>query len=150
MSFEANTYRVAAEEHVTVANRLYDMNRFVLAAYVAGLAVECILRAYRYRINPQFDARHSLNLLYKAARFAEFIPAGKQVEISAALGDVVTRWSNDHRYRSEAALRSFFKRANLHRGIKGDFVKENTRRIVNAATTIVILGVSRWNVSFKD
>jgi hypothetical protein len=54
------------------------------------------------------------------------------------------RWSNKHRYRSEAALRAFLKRGGFDRRIRGDYLKENARIVVNAAARIVNLGLLRW------
>jgi hypothetical protein len=66
-------------------------------------------------------------------------------EFAAHLDQVATQWSNSHRYRSERALRSFLKSAKLDRSVrKGDFLKELTRRMVNAATQIVVIGVRKW------
>ena len=63
MTFGASDYKIAAEEHVSAARELYVRQRYVLAHYVAGLAVECMLRAYRGRIDPVFYGRHDLYLL---------------------------------------------------------------------------------------
>lgn len=145
MDFTAEVYRTAADEHVTVAFELYQSGRYVLAHYVAGLSVECLLRAYRYRLDPAFDERHNLYLLAKAARFYDVVPQRETEKVSAALGAVIAQWQNNHRFRSESALRSFLVERKLYVGIKGDFVKENTRRIVNAAFEIVNLGSVRWN-----
>lgn len=114
-----------------------------MAHYVAGLAVECILRAYRYRIDPAFTARHDLRALYAESRFGERLAPEDAQRILAALAEVITRWSNSHRYRSEAALREYLRRAGLNG--KGKFVKESSRRIVNAALMLVDQGALRWN-----
>jgi len=147
MNFTADVYRTAAEEHVNAARQLYTMERYVLAHYVAGLAVECLFRAYKSRRNPAapFDEHHGLHELAEAGRFYDLVPE-KLAEIRAALGDVVTRWLNNHRYRSEGALRAFLKEKKLDRGLpRGtDVLKENSRRIVNAALQLVRLGVSQW------
>ena len=143
MSFTAEDYREAAAEHVNVARELYDRKRYVLAHYISGLAVECIFRAYYARLNSIFDKRHDLVELAKAAKFYDLVPE-KADEVRAALGVVVSQWVNSHRYRSEAALRRFLKEGKLDRGIKGNFVKENSRRIVIAASELVNLGVLRW------
>jgi hypothetical protein len=37
--------------------------RFHYTRYAAGLAVESMLRAYRTRLNPEFEERHDLELL---------------------------------------------------------------------------------------
>ena len=142
---DADTYKTAAAEHSTVAVELYQTGRFVLAHYVAGLAVECILRAYRYRIDPEFDARHDLDKLYKMARFADIVGPSQVERMSAAMELVLIQWSNNHRFRSEDALRKRFVKLGLYAGIKGDFMKELSRRIVNAAAEVVSVGVARWN-----
>jgi len=145
MAFNAEDYRIAAEEHVTAANQLYGLKRWALAHYVAGLAVECMFRAYRCRVNTQFDERHNLRDLARASGFLDIIPPERVEAILAALEGVVARWQNDHRFRSEAALRRFLVDNSLYLKIKGDFVKESSRRIVNAATELVNLGARQWN-----
>lgn len=146
MRFTADAYREAALEHVVVARELYDANppRYVLAHYTAGLAVECMLRAYRCRVTPEFDERHDLRALYKAARFDEIVPANLQEQIGTARSVIETQWQNNHRFCSEEYLRSHFRRLMLDRGIRGDFLKERTRQIVNAAFDIVNVGNRQW------
>lgn len=147
--FTADVYRAAAEEHVTAARELHEVGQYVLSHYVAGLAVECLFRAYRFRFDPEFDARHDLYALYRAARFDVFIPERMKPEMSAPLSEMFTRWRNDYRFRSAASLRAHLRKAEMNRSIKGDFVKESSRRIVEAAFRIVNLGVSLWNRSSK-
>ena len=151
MSITAETYILAAEEHLTAAQELYHpQGRYVLSHYVAGLAVECMLRAYRVRLDPEFDSRHDLQELYKLARFGDVVPDHQQEKIGAALGTIVLQWSNNHRFRSEDALRAWLRKKGLHQGIKGDFVKERTRRIINSAADIVTVGVGRWKILSKN
>lgn len=145
MAFNAEDYRIAAEEHVTAANQLYGLRRWALAHYVAGLAVECMFRAYRVRIDPQFDEKHYLGKLAKASGFLDIISSERVEVISAALSEVEARWQNDHRFRSEESLRRFLVERKLYLRIKGDFVKESSRRIVNAATELVNLGARQWH-----
>ncbi len=140
---EAETYREAAQEHSILATELHDAGHYVMAHYVAGLAVECILRAYRYRIGPVFDARHNLEALYAAADFGAVIAPDQEASVQTALAEVVRRWSNSHRFRSEQSLREYLKKANL--GRTGKYVRESSRRIVNAAVVVVDQGELHWN-----
>ena len=140
----AETYKEAAQEHKTLAVELHAAGRYVMAHYVAGLAVECILRAYQYRLNPVFSGRHDLQALYRDAQFASIVAPAEEQKVTSALIEVVRRWSNSHRYRSEWALRVFLRRANL--GQTGKFVRESSRRIVDAAIVMVDQGVLKWNV----
>jgi hypothetical protein len=121
-----------------------------LANYVAGLAVECMLRAYRLKVDPKFDARHDIDKLYRLARFADVVPTSEVEEVGAALGDVIALWSNENRFLSHTALRRRWTKRKLYDGIRGDFVKERVRRLVNAANKIVATGAARWNNSFKS
>ena len=152
MKFTAEAYRQAALEHVATGRELYDADppRYVLAHYVAGLAVECMLRAYRYRIDAEFDERHDIRTLYKAARFDEIVPPALQEQIGTARSIIESQWQNNHRFCSEEYLRSFFKRLALDRGIRGDFLKERTRQIVDASFEIVSLGNKQWTKSPKS
>jgi hypothetical protein len=141
---QAQTYYDAAVEHVTVAEELYESGRFVLASYVAGLATECMLRAFRHRIDPEFDARHDIDRLYKLAKFADVVPSTSADKLGAALETVIRLWSNDHRFLGAEALRRRWLKQKMHVGVKGDFLKERTRQLVNAADTIVTMGAARW------
>jgi hypothetical protein len=87
-------YRNAAIEHVTVARELYANGRWVLANYVAGLAVECMLRAYRHMMDPSFDSRHDMERLSKLANFMDIVPAHDVGALIAAMGCVISYWSN--------------------------------------------------------
>ena len=96
------------------------------------------------RIDPAFSSRHNLYELWTESGIGAVVPMKYAGRYGTVLADVATRWSNSHRYRSENALRAFLKRGKLDRGIKGDFLKENARRIVNAATELVTLGILKW------
>jgi hypothetical protein len=147
LEFSPEVYRQAAKEHAVAATALYSQGNFVLAAYVAGLSVECMLRAYQVRINPEFDARHDLLALYGNSRFRRIFPLGRAGDYSAMMGMIATLWSSAHRYRSERSLRALWKRMRFDRQVrKGDFLKELTRRMVSAAAELVTLGVQQWNV----
>jgi hypothetical protein len=136
--------REAAKERIAASLEMYRQNRLVEANYFAGLAVECVLRGYRVLISAEFDARHDLSKLFDLARFVDIIPHAAIEKMTAAMGDVISLWSNDHRFLSEFSLRKKWTRSRLFRGIKGDFVKERTWQLINAAEQIVSLGVARW------
>ena len=140
----SQVYVVAAEEHVTAAFKLLELREFVLAHYVAGLALECIVRAYRTRMTRVFDERHDLYELARAAGFFSLFPPHRTESLSAAFGTVVAQWINTHRFRSEDSLRKFLTERKLFSGIKGDLLYGRTRLIVNAAFDLVTLGVVEW------
>ena len=68
MEFRAEHYFRAALERMSQAQHLYREGKgnFALAMYSAGLAVECILRAYILkRGKKEFTSRHDVLLLWK-------------------------------------------------------------------------------------
>jgi hypothetical protein len=147
MSFNAEVYFAAAQERTKEIEDLYKARRYVLAHYVAGVAVECILRAYRFRRNPQFDARHDLYLLLHSSGMIHALRPDEIYAANSALASVSFRWANDFRYRSEADLRKHLKRIGADRGIKGNVLKENARRTMEAASSFVRIGVKAWKRS---
>ena len=146
----AIVYRDAAVEHVATAFQAYRDARQVPANYFAGLSAECMLRAYRHMIDPEFDARHDLDKLYQLAKFADVVPPERVPAFDSLLGTVIALWSNEHRFLSEAALRRKWKKMKLDRHIRGDFVKEWNRRLISAANELVTLGAAQWKSSFKS
>jgi hypothetical protein len=139
----AEQYKQAAEDRSAEIGRLYQMGLYALAIYVAGVAVECIFRAYRARKPSMMDARHHLHELSRNG-FREVLPPPQLTEFGTALTALSVRWTNSHRYRSDKDLRIFLKSAELDRRIKGDFLKENARIAAAAANTILKIGLSKW------
>ncbi len=142
--FRAEVYKSAAEEHVVVASELYDTGKYVLSCYVSGLSVECLLRGYRVLKDPEFDAKHDLKLLSKASGWLNYLPRHSIKEINEAINNLWIRWENAHRFRSIAEYRRYLHRRGLHQGIRGDFVKEQTRQALKGAELIVLNGVASW------
>ncbi len=137
-------YREAAEEHLERLEYLHDRGFYALSHYIAGVAVECVLRAHLVMVDPEFDARHDIIELRRGARFFDFVPHEAQESVAAALGEVTTRWSNNHRYRSGASVLRYLKTAKLDRRVKGDALKYSSHRIVSASIHIVTMGLLRW------
>jgi len=147
----AETYREASLEHIKAAPELWEAEQYVLANYVAGLAVECMLRAYVTRLHPErwAEAHHDLRLWYRDARFDLIVPDTKREAIGAARSDIQTHWNNRQRYSSSSLLKAELKRMKLDRGVKGNFLKELTRNTLDAAVEIVLLGEAQWKNSQK-
>ncbi len=67
----AEAYYKAARERINDADFLHTEGRFFLAMYASGLAVECLLRAFRVLRDPTFDARHDLWELWRKTALAD-------------------------------------------------------------------------------
>lgn len=111
--------------------------------------MECLFHAYRIRAGNDDTAKHNLALHAELGGFYDGM-SGRQRQATAALvGDVVSRWQNNHRYRSEEALRRFVETHKLYvvqgrSTVRYDIAEYNAKQLVNAATEIVTVGVTRW------
>ncbi len=104
MASTADTYRDAAKEHLGRAQALFEGGGYFLAHYLAGLAVECHLRAYLRRKTNVFNSRHDLRELAMESGYYQIVPAGELGEFSARFGLLNTRWRSNHRFYSERQL----------------------------------------------
>lgn len=145
MHFRPEHYLEASKERVFSAFLLYDSSRYADAIYLAGIATECVLRAYLLRKSTEFDKRHDLPVLMKQSSIADFIPAQLRHEFGASLTSIWKRWKNNYRYASMPRLSSEYRDMGLFAGIKGDPLKENARITLLSAEKLVNAGVLSWN-----
>jgi len=144
MRIEAADYVNAARERLRNAHLLYDAAEYSFALYAAGVAVEALLRAYIFRLEPKLEAAHNLRMLFNASRLHAFIAHPEHKQIGTAVADLFKRWRNDLRYTSNDRLRRRLKKDKLDRGIRGDFLKENCRIAIEAATSVIKIGAPKW------
>jgi HEPN domain-containing protein len=144
MRIEAADYVNAARERLRNANLLYEAAEYSFALYAAGVAAESLLRAFIVLLEPKLETGHNLKLLWKASKLRFLVSSAEFVEIDATITKLFNRWRNDLRYTSNERLRRRLKKQKLDRGIRGDFLKENCRIAILATTTILKIGVAKW------
>lgn len=156
MRLDADHYYQAAPERLRQAWRLYHQGEsYALAMYVAGVAVECMLRAYKLRKDSVIDERHNLVRLFETCGIMDSARKGRrQVEerthrLRTAIRAISFSWANDYRYTSEQRMRTHLRTLNLHLRIRGDWLKPNALQLLNAADTIVTAGTELWTLSRK-
>jgi len=136
---------------------------FSLAMYCGGLAVESLLRAFRWTEDPSFEGRHDLSDLLKASRLLriddEYMRRKNASEedihtsgvtLRAAMNEVVILWHNNLRFASEASLKAFLNNIGRLKGVKGDPLKKNALDLLSAAQTVVNRGVTLWTSKTKS
>jgi hypothetical protein len=68
MQFRSEEYFRAGAERMRQARIIHQAGEsYALAIYCGGLAVECILRAFRWEKDKSFEGRHDLEDLLKAS-----------------------------------------------------------------------------------
>jgi hypothetical protein len=144
---QAEVYLAAAKDTAVTAQFLHDSAHHAAAHYLAGVAVECLLRAYRVREDPEFDARHDVKELCRQSRFYTFVRADHAADVSEAVHVVWSRRQNDHRYRSQESLVSWLKGKRLKPADAGReaALRRSSERLIDAMHAIVQEGVLRWS-----
>jgi hypothetical protein len=159
MEFPPEHYFQTAIQRIRQAHHLYNEgSSFALAIYVGGVAVECLLRAFKGLRDPTFDERHDLLRLFAASGMMHIdwerlrrngwsdakIDEHLRV-LRVAVNDVVRLWANNYRFASEERLRSHLKQiTGYQRRIRGDYLKEQTRKFLESAQRFITMGVFQW------
>jgi hypothetical protein len=159
MEFTADHYFRAGVERMSQAQHLYREGEgfYALAMYAAGLAVECVLRAYIVRQNREFESHHDLLLLFresgildvdtdglKAKGLTNEQILGHQKDLWLSVNDVFILWRNNYRFASEARLLAHLKKMKLYKGVKGSVLKAKAYDLLKAAQRFIDKGVLQW------
>jgi hypothetical protein len=159
MQFSDKEYFQASLERMRQAKTLYaEGDAYGMAMYCGGLAVECLFRAFRTKVNPSFDSRHDLNALLKASgilrvddqymrnkgRSEKEIREAAQ-EFRGAINEVVVLWHNNLRFASEARLKTYLRKSHRVQGVKGNPLKKNAADLIEAAQRIINKGIVLWS-----
>ncbi len=158
MEIRPEHYFQAATQRMRQALLLFDDgSAYALSMYAAGVAVECLLRAFKGRRDMAFDDRHDLLRLFGASGMLrvdrdKLSKAGwsdAQIEehlrtLRAAVNDIYRLWSNSYRFSSEERLRSHLKKVTSYRKIKGDYLRVQARTLLNSAQRFIEKGVVQW------
>lgn len=158
MQFRAEQYYRVSLERMQQARRIHrDGAAFALAVYCGGLAVESLLRAFRWTEDTSFEGRHDLSDLLKASRLlriddeymrrkgaSEEAIHDSGLKLRGAMNEVIILWHNSLRFASEASLRAFLNKVGRLHGVKGDPLKKNAVDLLNAAQTVINRGVTLW------
>jgi hypothetical protein len=150
LSRRPNVLYLASIERMAAARRMADQkpHDYVLASYLAGLAVESILQALALRAGRAHDARHSLsNWLSKCPSTLHDALKG-----SAEWNEIVALWDNGIRYLSYDALLGYFRNKGFVKGKKGgveSVVRGVTKNLVDAAEMVQKKGLAIWLSSTK-
>lgn len=145
----------AAKEHFSALTKSFEPRaHYPLAYYLAGLTIECLFRAFSELTGGEHDSKHDLRRLAENGQFFQQLPQDQQENARAALGEVITRWRNNHRYKSITSLRRFLNEEGLYsvsgkQTIKGDVASHNWLVLEEATDTLLKLGIGRWEISKK-
>lgn len=140
----------ASLEHISALDELRRNGQWVLAIYVAGLAVECILQAIALHTGSPDDVKHDLRKWL--ARCPDRFQAAIQGQIPEQWSFLSLVWVNRLRYLSHEGLLGHLRALQLNRGIKGpgeSILKSNADRVIAAARDIHGKGAVTWRQTYS-
>lgn len=163
MQFTAEQYYRVSLERMKQARELYqDGMAYSLTMYCGGLAIESLLRAFRWTADTSFEGRHDLSELLKASRLLriddEYMRRrgasdediqSSGIALHAAMNEVIVLWHNNLRFACEASLKAFLNKLGRVKGVKGNPLKKNALDLLNAAQTVIDRGVTLWTSKTK-
>lgn len=140
-------YLEAAHERLQEARILRKSGRYGPSVYLAGVAAECILRAYRTREKRQFHERHDLAALLEGCNQRLF--GTRRRQLHSAITTLTKIWQNDFRYHSRQLLLTRFRKRKMTRTfegrrIDGDPLKFYCGVAIEQATKLVEIGDEKW------
>ncbi len=137
-------YRDAALERMGDANELKRLGRYPLAMYTAGVAVECMLRAFRHD-DREHQAHHDV-VAHLGACNRERLGERAWAKLRGPAQTVHLLWLNGFRYASEKRLRQHLSALRFYARVKkgSDTLKVACIDLIDAALQIVTVGDERW------
>ncbi len=110
--FRPEDYCDSGQARLAEARKALDCQLSGLALYLAGVSVECILRAH-LPSTIHFDGRHDLARIGGDAGFFDPSDGRGTLRRDAVLA-VVRRWRNNYRYMSDAKIARVLHAASLY------------------------------------
>ncbi len=115
----------------------------IFSLYCAGVAVECMLRAY---IIGEFDAKHDLEKLYEKSQLATLLEIKEKQKLSIAIKKINKIWDNNLRYTSEKRIKRLIGHEIVRSGCKdiNKYLDKYYSDIFDAADFIIKIGENKW------
>jgi hypothetical protein len=142
-------YRNAALDRMGDAGQLKRLDRYPFAMYAAGVAVECMLRAFRHP-DREHAAHHDV-VAHLAACDRERLGDRAWAKLRGPVQTVHILWLNNFRYADESWLRRYLNDLKYYERVKrgSDTLKVACIELIDAALAIaalaiVTVGDERW------
>jgi hypothetical protein len=140
----AADYRNAALERIGDAHELKRLERYPFATYTAGVAVECLLRAFRHP-DRDHEAHHDV-IAHLAACDRDRLGERAWAKLRGPVQTVHLLWLNSFRYLHESRLRKHLNEIKYYERVRrgSDTLKVACIELMDAALAIVTVGDERW------
>lgn len=118
----------------------------IFSLYCAGVAVECMLRAYIRIETKEFDSRHDLSQLFEKSKLALIISPEDKGKVTASITKIAQFWSNNLRYTSDTRMKRFIAHKIVRTKFKdiNKYLKKHNNDIFEATEIIIKMGETSW------
>ena len=149
MDFSAEDYRRGALERLDDARALGLANQWTGTIYLAGRAVEGMLRAIMRLKTSVNDSRHDLRALLASVKKLGLIVDQADDRLYVSINQLAVIWQNDLRFASRERFMKFIKSAKLDRDLKRNVnaVEYWGKQILNLCDEIIKRGEIIWTRS---
>lgn len=131
----------AARERIGDAATLHAQGHYVAATYLSGVAVECMVRAYRGRQDPEFEGRHDIRTVMRSSGIMDFIREDEQKAFAAHIGTICSFCKNNLRYAETSRFESWIN----PKGLAPRTAVRVSTLVYQSATYVGTRGERRWN-----
>jgi hypothetical protein len=126
------------------ATQLKRVERYSFAMYAAGVAAECMLRAFRHQ-DREHAAHHDV-VAHFGLCDGERLGERALTKLRGPVQTVHLLWLNNFRYSHEERLRKYLNDLKYYERVKkgSDTLKVACIELIDAALGIVTVGDERW------
>ena len=143
-------YRYGALERIEESRRLLEAGFFAGSAYLAGRAIEGMLRALCGLVEPQLDTGHDLKQLASRVRDLGLVTPGEAgSRFVAAVQGVARLWHNNLRFADSAQLERRWRALGVFGRGRARSLKEASRDYYQSCQTIFKRCEALWQRSPK-
>jgi hypothetical protein len=145
MIWTRDDYKQAAIDRIGEAYAIRRVGRHVLAMFIAGLAAECMLRAWHH-LDRRFDERHDLVRLFGACDL-ECLGDSAVRRLRPSVQIIHLLWRNSYRYAREMQVRNLLRELRLDRDVhrNADKLKVKCGHLLDACSEVVTVGADLWH-----
>lgn len=145
MSLSAADYLEGALLRREEAWALYERNQWVGAIYIAGRAVECLLRCMITMRNVELEVGHDLRKQFAHVRHVFQVAESESLALEKSVNELSIVWRNDLRYSGSTRMMRLLRDARRTRRIGtmrvvGDPLKANAKNVLESCEGIISRG----------
>lgn len=128
----------AALVRMETSDLLLEKKRFSASIYFAGVAVECVLRAFIERDSKFFDEKHDLKKMSENSSIVPFFQDCDNMD--DCFDRVIQYWDNKYRYTDDVKLMTFYRSRGLvtHSKIRNENVLKSFASQCNDAANVIV------------